>query len=48
MGAPSPRIADVTKEQPTERTLAVVDVADLADVLAAFHANFPPLFTRYE
>jgi hypothetical protein len=41
-------VADLSSELPTERTLTVSDVADLVDELAAYHAHFAPLFTRYE
>lgn len=39
---------DLSGDAPAERTLTVADVADLVDELAAYHAYFAPLFTRYE
>jgi SRSO17 transposase len=41
-------VDDVSGDQPTGRTLTVADITDLADELAAYHAYFAPLFTRYE
>jgi SRSO17 transposase len=38
----------VTGDQPTERTLTVADITELAGELAAYHASFAPLFTRFE
>ncbi len=46
--APHLSVADVSAELPTERILTVDDVGDLVDELAAYHAHFAPLFTRYE
>jgi len=40
--------SDLTAEAPTERTLTAADIADLADELVAYHAEFAPLFKRYE
>jgi SRSO17 transposase len=41
-------VADLTGDMPTERTLAVSDIADLVNELAVYHASFAPLFTRSE
>jgi SRSO17 transposase len=41
-------IADLTDDLPPERTLTAADIADLGEELAAYHAYFAPLFTRYE
>lgn len=40
--------ADLATDVPAERTLTAADIADLADELVAYHAEFAPLFKRYE
>lgn len=41
-------LTDVTWQQPTVRTVAVADLAEVAAELAAYHAQFAPLFRRRE
>lgn len=48
MSISSRAVADLTDDQPTARTLTVADVTYLVDELAAYHAHFARLFTRYE